>query len=569
MSTLITDTFRQQIARNTLTVFSDAAESLYLFYGKSLEWDTYDTPPELLQSTFNENKIKSNILALKKISARDITLAVPRVEWSSGTVYDYYTDQESMVGKNFYMITDENHVYKCLENNNDDPYGSSEKPTHTDPSNPPIEEDGYVWQYMFTVSEPIQRKFNNPNYIPIDINDPDIKVITASAVPGTINKILLDDRGQNYSLVGLTTDSTFNIIPLYVLGNGDEVATAKIRITGITETGGINTSITEPSGLEIAGHFEITDRGNGYSIANHVDGAYENDGAWIPVLLRQISSQTISVNTDSEFEYAYGIAKVNVDGKIQSLRITNPGKGYTLGEAQIVQSSCIAYANLDSYGTLDSISVPFPGRNFTIAQIIPVSDKNTNLGNNASFTPIISPAYGHSYNPEIELNARSVMFSIRVAYEELTGDFPTSNEFRSVGIIHTPLKQDADGSNRAVSTELTLTGVTELVTSDNTLDPNDWGADDIVIGTISGAKAKIVEVLENNVIRVIRDAESSNNTPFLVNESIISSSASARISSIVLPEYVPYSGDILLINNIQAIERSNDQIETINFILNL
>lgn len=568
MSILITDSFRQQIARNTLTVFSDAAESIYLFYGKSLQWDdTYDSPPSLIQSTYNENLVKSNILALKKISSRDIILGVPRVEWQSEPPikYDYYTDQESMVGKNYYVITDENKVYKCLDNNDSE---SIEKPTHTDSISPPTEEDGYIWQYMFSISQPLQRKFTNSDYIPIDINDTNTQEIMAAAVPGTINKILLNDGASDYSLVGLTSNSTFSNIPLYVLGNGDEVATAKIRITGVTDDGAINTSITEPSGLEVPGHFAIIDRGSGYSIPNQFDGAYEVDGgAWIPVLIRQLSSQTSTLS--AEYDYAYGIAKVNSNQKIESLRITNPGKGYTLGEAVIVQSSCIAYADIDSYGAIDSITISHPGENFTVAQIIPISDKSPVDTNVATFTPIISPTMGHGSNPEIELNARAIMFSIRVAYEELTGDFPTSNDFRSVGIIHNPMKQHTDGTNRAISTELTLTGITELYTSDNTLDPNDWPADDMIIGTTSGARGKIVEVLNNSVIRIIRDAEESNNTPFLVNESIISGASTAVISSIKLPEYVPYSGDVLLINNIQAIERSNDQIETINFILNL
>jgi len=563
MQNIITNNFKTQIAKSLESDFSDPTRSIYFFYGRPLAWENEPNPPTLTPSNLVENATKSNILALKKINDRDLILGVTKYTWTSGTSYAEYSNLEDMAGTAFYVITDDNRVYKCLDNGSGLDGVANEstvKPEHTDG----IEKlaDGYIWQYMFRVSDPINRKFTADQYIPIDVNDPINQNTALAAVPGTITKIKISSGGAGYYIQDDAGDY-FDDIPLYILGNGTENASGKIRITSITAQGSINTLNSYPvTGLPGAG-YDITDVGAEYQI---------DENQWSAVLIRQISSLT-NVNAANQFEYAYGIAKIGATGTIETMRIVDPGKGFTLGEAEVVQSSCMAFAKIDANGSIISTNIPgFWGQNFTTASVVVVSDRNLQTFVAAELTPVLSPPAGHASNPETELISTSLLFNMRIAYEELGGDFAASNDFRSVGLIQNVEYQyeDANGQiQKNISTQLTLSATTDITLTTD-IDPNDFSADSTITGIVSGAKGTIVEVLNNRIIRVIRDIESSNTVPFILNEGVITTDGgNGLIASVAIPEYAPFSGDIMLINNREAIQRSNDQIETINFILNL
>jgi hypothetical protein len=559
-TSIVTTNLKYRIIKSLQEKFSDLNESVYFFYGRPLKWDNEESPDFLVSSVKDENRVKSNIMALKKISSRDIILGAKKYKWTHGEVYDVYTDQEDIADKKYYVITSTNKVYKCLDNNTQ--YVNStivRTPSIDEPDGDgPLfvgSNDRYIWKYMFTVSNPILRKFNIPDYIPIN------STLSTTEIPGTIDYIKLESNGINYTLEYIDDNGAvakFDKLPLFIFGNGDEVTTAKIRINSITSGDrSINIQNTEPlRGLPGGGYTLTSNRGSGYRIT---------EDEWTPVQIRQISS---SIERIELFEYAYGIAKISLnDGSIETLRIINPGKGYSLGDAEIVQSSAIAYANLDPQnGYITSTKVEFPGRGFTTAEVIIISDKPDNPNTNAILTPIISPPFGHNSNPEAELNATNMLFNIRIAYEELGGDFSVSNDFRSIGLIENIKQQNADGSNVRLSLDNTVSAKTNLICNSN-VDVNAFSGDSTIIGSVSGAKATIVDVVNDNTIRIIRNQESSNYVQFLVGETVISGGKTAIISQIDESEYVPFSGDILFINNKQKIDRSSDQIETINFIL--
>jgi hypothetical protein len=601
-SSIVTNKFRYRIVKTLEDKFSDDSESVYFFYGQSIEWLDENTPDTAEPTVEQENDTKSNILALKKISGRDLILGAEKREWASGIQYDIYSDREDLTTKNYYVVASNQQVYKCLDNNtvlNEGGFPaitpSLDEPTHIGGTVVRNENDGYLWKHMFGISEAIQRKFNIPEYIPVTVADSETQGIISSTTPGTVDNVTIDpdplSPAAAYGGVGYyiqTFDNNYNVvelqdIPIFIDGDGDEVATGKIQIQQISATGGINITASTSS-TEVTGYYDVVnpgqsttagfsinlgDRGNGYRLV---------DDEWVPVKIRQISSESTIENIDinASFDYAYGIAKINENGSINALRIVNPGSGYTIGEAEIVQSSAIAFAktnasyltsDLEDRGRIISVRTEYPGANFSRADAVIVSDKFG--GNLAYLSPIVSPIKGHGFNPEVELNATNILFNIRVAYEELGGDFSVGNDFRSVGLVENVEQQDNAGTGVIDAISLTLDAKTSITCTD-IIDANDFQGDDLLIGTTSGARARIVDVINGNTIRVIRDIETSNTTSFLENEFLISSSAgTAQAESISLPEYVPFSGDVLFINNRQQIQRSNDQIETINFILKL
>ena len=67
----------------------------------------------------------------------------------------------------FYVVTDQLNVYKCLGNNNGGV--STIKPSSTSPANttPAAETDGYIWKYMYTISDADSDKFLTTNWMPV------------------------------------------------------------------------------------------------------------------------------------------------------------------------------------------------------------------------------------------------------------------------------------------------------------------------------------------------------------------------------------------------------------------
>lgn len=598
-NSIVTNKFRYRIVKSLEQKFADEDESIYFFYGTPVEWFNENFPDILTPSNEQENITKSNFLALKKVSGRDLRLGAERIEWASNTIYAQYTDKESLDGKNYYVITSQNNVYKCLGNNtilNSEGYPeegtSTIEPNHTGGLTQTTT-DGYIWKHMLTVSDAINRKFNIADYIPLDVNDSITQGIINSSTPGTIDNMTIDQTdptlppgGRGYYIRVYDNSNTIvelPDIPIFLFGDGDEVSTAKIEIQQVTAGGGINLAAAQGSAV-LFGYYDIenpslvTTTGYRLTEGNRGSGYSNVNDDWIPVQIRQISSESEggNVNADVAYDYAYGIAKINENQSISALRILNSGSGYNLGEAEVVQSSAIGYGTVNqSYlnttgelrGKIKSVRMEFPGRNYSRADAVLISEKFE--FEDALLSPIISPFNGHGSNPEIELRTTNILFNVRIAYEELGGDFSVGNDFRTVGIVENIEEQDKNGDNRNIGTSLTLSAKTDLVCKD-IIDLNAFKTDDLIVGVNTGARARIVDVINGNTIRVIRDIETSNTTPFIPDEFIKSSSTgSAQIESINESEYVPFSGDILFINNREAIQRSNDQIETINFILKL
>ena len=98
-----------------------------------------------------------------------------RTDWVSGTVYDEYDDTytssnqsnsgaQSLAEANFFVVTDEFKVYKCISNNLNG--ASTVKPTSTGTSVFELS-DKYNWKFMFQISASDQNKFLDADYIPV------------------------------------------------------------------------------------------------------------------------------------------------------------------------------------------------------------------------------------------------------------------------------------------------------------------------------------------------------------------------------------------------------------------
>tara|TARA_B100000900_G_scaffold330842_1_gene291411 strand:+ start:204 stop:2132 length:1929 start_codon:yes stop_codon:yes gene_type:complete len=133
-------------------------ENSFIFIGRVLG-DAQSTRTEQ-----NDDATRKNILFAKLITPDDVSLLIPRVNWTSGTLYDEYDPSLDMTTKNYYVYNEANSsVYVCFKKGE----GSSVNIPNTTAPDPEVFSDGYEWRYIFTVSSANQ-KFIDDDYIPIE-----------------------------------------------------------------------------------------------------------------------------------------------------------------------------------------------------------------------------------------------------------------------------------------------------------------------------------------------------------------------------------------------------------------
>jgi hypothetical protein len=151
--------------RNSLLRTVPDADSVYLFIGRDTVWADENNPPAPNESVTTDIETRNNIIAIKKIAASNTAFVIPRYNWTANTVYSrYVTSDTSLFSKQFYVLTTDNNVYKCIQNGNGAP--SLVRPTGT--STQQIETgDGYIWKFMFNLSSSMVVAFLNTSWIPV------------------------------------------------------------------------------------------------------------------------------------------------------------------------------------------------------------------------------------------------------------------------------------------------------------------------------------------------------------------------------------------------------------------
>ena len=153
--------------------------NLYMSVAKHTPWTNDANPPTPQDSIGYGYSVNADTIAMKKVNYADMTLAIPRINWTSGRVYTMFEhDSPEEIIPNNYVVTDSGNqynVYKCINNRAyvDDAVGvqtvaSTVKPTSTSTTEFQETSDGYVWKYMYSIELSDALKFLTKDYIPVD-----------------------------------------------------------------------------------------------------------------------------------------------------------------------------------------------------------------------------------------------------------------------------------------------------------------------------------------------------------------------------------------------------------------
>ena len=503
---------------------------MYLFIGKVTAWADDTAPPTPTDSVSNTvyNHWR-DMIAAKKIGSTDISHVAPRYNWTTGTNYfAYLHSNNSLFDQQFYVMTDDYNVYKCLSNNNTDG-ASTTKPSGTGTAIVSTG-DGYKWKFLYQISAARALKFVTPSYIPTQrvrkanlaiANTTDssfqyaVEIAANTSGNGAIEVVHVTSGGSNYrfetgSLATFTETTT----------------TAKISGTGLSDDYIIGSDIYFTSGDQ---------SGKGGTITDFV--ASTDVVTWAP------ATSAAPATGDT---YSIG-PKVTItgDGHGGNVRATNTASG-VLGDIVVV-------AGGNNYGN-------------AVATVTTTSGVGTQ-GSGAALVPVIGPRGGHGDDAIEELGGFFVMVNSRLEYGE-SGNFTTNNDFRKIGLVAQPLFANGD-----VATSSTIDQcVTVTIQSWNS---TAYAEDETVTGALSGATGKVVDFKSNTTLRLVDVTTGTGTTTgydgiagsFRANEVLAGASASANSSAVAGGDLKKFSGDVLYVENRSPVTRADDQIEDVKLII--
>jgi len=240
MVAIITDTFKRQLVNSLVDEFGGDSHNYYIGLGASEVWDSSDTPPTPTNTEREQRQLRNKLQAIK--SVLDVSLVVPRYNWTSGTVYYNFNDNSISHNQRYYVITDTNNVYVCIKQGKDtngNAVNSTVQPTSTSPTTLTELADGYIWKYLYTISAQDATRFLTANYIPVQYVDSALPtdayyaqylVKQAETGGGQIIGYRVTNAGSGY-----TTPGTLAVT---ITGNG-RGAHAKANITASNTIGSV------------------------------------------------------------------------------------------------------------------------------------------------------------------------------------------------------------------------------------------------------------------------------------------------------------------------------------------
>lgn len=491
----------------------------YVFIGK-----TTSTEEPLVDTVKNDKEVWDRMVAAKKISPGDVEFVIPRQDWTSGTYYKQYDDtatadyllSPSTINGNtylpMYVMNSEGNVYKCICN--DVGTQSLIEPTGNYSENDGFiqTEDGLLWKYMYTIRE--SNKFLTYNWMPVphaavrDVTISDYDLSANNVIEGSLNKIVVTDRGTGYS------HTTLN------------VATFSSGANSIT--------ITDPINLPTSN----------IKINMEVYGTGILSGTYITAISNSTNRLTLSENTIG-----------NGGGTTLNNRVTIRTRIVIDGDGTQTTSNVRL---LDD--TIEKITVENAGTGYTRANVIIFGS-----GTGANARVVLPPKFGHGYNPAEEFLANNVMVVDSIGEIDSTEDglIPTDITYREYGIFIDPYKYSENtqvnfsNANTVVSQTTDVTVLPGLPYTKNEL---------VYQGPLSNPFLTARVVSQTDSVIKLNCLKGT----VVVGSILIGTSSGIQrpVLSVKNPDLKLYVGDILYTANVvNGIERFDGQAEQIKLVI--
>jgi hypothetical protein len=402
-----------------------------------------------------------------------------------------------------------------------------------------------------------------------------------------------DEYQHDYSATNTTPGSTktslFDALARpYVMT--DEYHVYKCIRTGRTSGGSVVASTVKPTGTSATALVETSDTGAGagrgylwkymYTVtASDTIKFVTSD--FLPVKTLGVSQSvdgqlaTLGATIADDGSSQWDVENNAIDGGVLHAVVTSAGSGYnnnTYTGVPVVGdgSGGVCTVNIAG-GLVTHVTMTTNGTGYKRPQII-IATSTTGLsgiggGSGAVVKPIISPNNGHGGDHTQELGGNHVIVNSRLEFAEGSGDFPTDNDFRRIGLVQDPFSSGttvATAPHLAAYSQMTLGGVTGLEVDDIIRNANADGA--------GVANSRVISITGNVVSHLpIADSAGGYSNFAATNTCFVGSATISTVASVnsAFPEVVKYSGQVLYIENRGAVTRAADQIEDIKLIIEM
>ena len=404
-----------------------------------------------------------------------------------------------------------------------------------------------------------------------------------------------DEYRDNYS-----SSNTTNVtgVSNFFDGRGyvitDEFKVYKCLKTGMSG-GSTVASTVKPTSVDTANP-QVT--GDGYMwkfmysvVASDVIKFVTND--FIPVKSIGAKSAVAGSGTNGGFgstatddgSAQWDVENAAVDGAIYHYVVTAAGSGYSDGSSGSFtvdvavegdgsgavatltfasgSLSSVAFKDTSSYGS-GYKRASFPTLNSAISGI--------SAGSGATIHPVISPINGHGADPIEELGGNYAIVNSRLEFGEGSGDFPTDNDFRRIGLIKNPV-QSSDGT---ISSASSMTATNQLTVADASSISVDDLLTDAASESATTAKVRVVSKT-GNVLKTLPVVNAGGEyVAFANSDEVFRNGAGTKTTDVTgsgvstsHPEMTRFTGQILYVENRGAVSRAADQIEDIKLIIEM
>ena len=326
MSTsLLKFSLKTNLVKSVISEIVSNISHYYYAYGHAGPWTNELAPEAVSESYEYENETRNEMLLYKQIDANDIAAVIPRINWVAGYTFDMFNEYSSdypafsgatsLATAEFYCLTDDYNVYKCLYNNNDSP--SSERPIGTS-TTAIVMDDGYIWKYMYTIPLSVRNKFLTATTMPI---------VTALSnqfySKGSIVAYNIDNPGAKYPIASykitgfkiIDGGSGYSSAPTVTLSNPDQSGGVAATVLSVTVSNGQITGVV------------MNNQGSGYSYPPTVTitGTSSRVAILEPILERLSGTFTNLVVTGDGYleENPY---------QVSGISITNGGSGFATAQ---------------------------------------------------------------------------------------------------------------------------------------------------------------------------------------------------------------------------------------------
>jgi hypothetical protein len=522
MPSILTKDFGVFAAETFETSISNGTDFVYAVMGRSVAWPNSDTPETPYDTTDYKNSVFKNGIIMKKITGSDVQLVVPRVNWTSGTLYTAYDHTA-----NLYSTTKATEVANCTVN-----VGVG-TPRQVNANS----------GFDFTT----QSNFSVGDIIRIDIVDKEIVSVNAEGDFLTVNTAY--DSAYTveicYEVNTVTPD-------FYVRNNLDQVFKCLYNNNNTNST--YMPEITLGGELPENPYIQTADGYKWkylYTIPSGLKKKFFTTN-YMPVLRDTV----VFNNTEN--------------GRLDIIQVTDGGDGYYNGAnvtnyavATVVGDGAGANVTVDIVnGVITEVNIVDGGSDYTTATIALEDPLQLASSNAATLRAVISPQYGHGSDPARELGASYAMISVDFT-ATVEGNLPTptaSDDFRQIVLLRNPrLANDGTTAIQSIYpmyTKLFVENRTTFVPDANLIvdDTNftstvlfyDTAEDSLYVNNVQG---------DANTILTLPIKQENDHTIY------------AQVYTVEKPSINISSGEILYIENSAVITRDANQTETAKIVI--